>query len=1014
MMRLHLQLIWLALLGIHLNAISQDRVITGKVISKDDGQTLPGVNVVVQGTTLGTVTNGDGSFSITIGPSDNALTFSFIGYKAQTITISDRTSIDVILEQETTSLQEIVVVGYGVQKKTDITGATANIKGEELSRQPVLTAAQAMQGKVAGLQVISSGQPGSSPQVRMRGVSTALSATTALYVVDGVLTDDISNINTSDIIDINILKDASASAIYGSRGANGVIIITTRTGARGKIKVTYNNNIGFRQAANLVAMANTAEYSNYRQAATGQVVPPPLDNADTDWYKTILRNAMEQTHNISVSGGADKSTYLFNVGYLDDQGIVVGNSFKRITMRLNSEYSISDPLKLSLQSSYASSVNQNGFNNIDMDPNGNIDAFSSAYSDAYRAAPTVPSIVNGLYGNTSVYQNVGNPLLDLNNNSVKINNNRLQGAASLDYKPLAWLALKSQFGADWQNSWNRLYAYQFSATDGKTFLTPNGNQFNTLSDLTNKSTQTFRWVFNNTATFSKKFDKHDFTLLIGTTAEKYFQQWFSATRNSVPADPSLWYIGVGNANSSQNDGKGDEWTRNSYLSRLNYSYDGKYLLTATLRRDGSSRLPSQNRWQSYPSVGVAWIISREGFLQNQKLFDLLKLRGSYGQVGNDQIPANAFNSTVVQNKPYPFNGSTSPATNGTQINQIIDPNLTWEITREYDAAVEFAILQSKLTGEVNYYNKTVNNALINVPIPRTIGDADGVILTNAAAIQNKGIEVLLTWKDNIKEDFSYTISGNVTFNHNEVTALNGGQNIFDGAVASQGFVTNSDVGHPVGSFYVLKTAGVFNSDGEVQSDPTTYGSGLTKAAGYFKYQDANKDGKIDASDKVFVGSYQPVAYYGINLGVQYKKWDCNISIYGNAGNKVYNGKRAARVDGRDNIERDLVYNRWTPQSLTQTQPIANNGNLPASDYFVESGSFIRINNITIGYNFPAALLSRYSISNFRIFIMSQNLYTYKKYSGFTAELPGGPTTSGIESATYPTTRTVAIGVNLGF
>src|SRR6185369_2190964 len=311
------------------------------------------------------------------------------------------------------------VVGYGVQKKTDITGATANVKGEELSRQPVLTAAQAMQGKIAGVQIISSGQPGSSPQIRMRGVSTALSGTTALYVVDGVLTDDISNINTADIVDINILKDASAAAIYGSRGANGVVIITTRTGS-GKIKITYNNNIGFRQAANLVAMANTAEYSNYRQAATGQIVPPPLDNANTDWYKTILRNAMEQSHNISVSGGADKSSYLFNVGYLDDQGIVVGNSFKRITMRLNSEYTISDYLKLSLQSSYANSVNQNGFNNIDMDPNGNIDAFNTAYRDAYRAAPTVPSIVDGLYGNTSVYQNVGNPLLDLNSNSVRL------------------------------------------------------------------------------------------------------------------------------------------------------------------------------------------------------------------------------------------------------------------------------------------------------------------------------------------------------------------------------------------------------------------------------------------------------------------------------------------------------------------------------------------------------------------------------------------------------------------
>src|SRR5882762_1395132 len=292
MMRLHLQLILLFSIWIHLTAFSQERVITGKVVSKEDGQPVPGVNVVVQGTTRGTTTNVDGSFNLPLEPSDNTLIFSFIGYKTQSVTIGTLTNLDIVLESEATSLQEVVVVGYGVQKKTDITGATANVKGEELSRQPVLTAAQAMQGKVAGLQIISSGQPGSSPQIRMRGASTALAGTTALYVVDGVLTDDITNINTADIVDINILKDASAAAIYGSRGANGVIIITTRSGANGKIKVTYTNNIGFRQAANLVDMANAAEYSNYRQAATGLPVPAPLDNANTNWYKTILRNAM--------------------------------------------------------------------------------------------------------------------------------------------------------------------------------------------------------------------------------------------------------------------------------------------------------------------------------------------------------------------------------------------------------------------------------------------------------------------------------------------------------------------------------------------------------------------------------------------------------------------------------------------------------------------------------------------------------------------------------------------------
>lgn len=990
---------------------AQSRAVTGKITSKEDGLGLPGVNVVVQGTTRGTTTDAEGNFKMDLAASDNALIVSFIGYKTQAIAIGSQTTFSIVMESEASQLQEVVVVGYGVQKKSDVTGAVANVKGEEMVKQPVLTATQAIQGKIAGIQVINSGQPGQSPQIRMRGVSTALAATTALFVVDGVLTDDISNINTSDIVDMNVLKDASAAAIYGSRGANGVIIITTRKGAPGKIKINYNNNIGFRQAANLVPMANSAEYANYVQAASGLI--PPSSTYNTDWYSTILRNALEQTHNLSLSGGSDKSTYLFNVGYMNDNGIVIDNNFKRLTMRLNSDYKISDKVKLGLQTSYANSVNQNGFNNLDIDENGNI---GSVYNDAYRAAPIVPSIVNGKYGNTSVYQNVGNPLLDIKSNSVKVLGNRLQGSAYLDYKPVDWITLNTTFGADLNNSLNRLYNYQIIA-DNNTYVTPGGNQQNPLSSLNMKSTQTFRWVWNNTATIIKKIDKHEFTFLIGTTAEKYAQTFISAFRKNIPADPNLWYIGVGDANTSQNDGGGDAWARNSYLGRLNYSYEGKYLFTATLRRDGSSRLPIQNRWQSYPALGAAWVISNEKFMQNQNLFDFLKMRASYGKVGNDQIPTNAYTLTVALNQAYPFAGSGSTAVNGAQINQIIDPNITWEITEEYDLATEFGLLHNKLTGEINYYNKTVHNALINVPIPRTVGDADGLILTNAAGIQNKGLEVSLNWKDAINENFSYSIGGNATFNTNTVIALNGGQNILDGYVGNQGATTNTDIGHPVGSFYVLKQIGVFNSDLDaanyvdkngVQIQPNAH-------AGDFKYLDAKGSGPIDINkDRVFMGSYQPKVYYGINGSIKYKNWDISLGIYGNAGNQVYNGKRGARYTGTDNIEKALVYNRWTPANLTQSQPAANGGNLPASSYFVESGSYVRINNVTIGYTFPATVLQRLKISSLRVFATSQNPYTYKKYSGFTAELPGGPTNSGIELSTYPTTRTVAVGVNVNF
>lgn len=994
-------------------ARAQNQTITGKVTSSDNGEPMIGVSILVQGTNKGGSTDIDGNYSIGVASGETTLVFTFIGYKTQTVEIGNRTTIDVVMEVDATELTEVVVVGYGVQKKSDITGATTNIKGEELTKQPVLTATQALQGKAAGVQIISSGQPGTSPQIRIRGVGTALAGTTSLYVVDGVLTDDISNINTADITDMNILKDASAAAIYGSRGANGVIIITTKKGASGEFKVNYNNNIGIRQAANLVEMANASEYRNYVLAASGS--NPMATDYDTDWYGTILRTAFQQNHNISLSGGTDRSTFFLNVGYLEDEGIVINNEFKRLTIRLNQEHKISEKLKLGVQSSFGNSINQNAFGNIDIDAYGNI---GSVYNNTYRAAPIIADINNGLYGNTSLYQNVGNALLDLNSNDVKVKDNRLQASGFLEYKPITWLSLRSSIGTDWRNSLNRIYRYKYLSLDNTVFLPTGGNQQQVNSSLGVKQTQAFRWVWDNTATFNKQIDNHNITLLLGVTAEKYNRNTFAANRNDVPADPSLWYIDVGDANSSQNSGNGDAWARNSYLARLNYAYNEKYLFTATVRRDGSSRLPSQNRWQTYPSFGAGWIVSRESFMQGQEFLDLLKLRASYGKVGNDQIPTNAFTQTVTLNRPYAFNGSAGAATNGAQINQIIDPNITWEITEEYDLALEFALLDSRLTGEMNYYNKKVNNALINVPILGTVGDEDALILTNAAAIQNKGIEISLGWNGRISDDFTYTVSGNATFNKNQVLDLNGGQAIIGGSIgASQGFTTYTDNGNPVGSFYVLRTNGVFNSNADVAAYQNSEGVIIQPTAhpGDFKYKDINDDGKIDDQDRVFVGSYQPVAYFGLNLGANYKGWDLSISVYGNVGNEVYNGKRAVRVDNRDNIEKEVVYDRWTAANKNQSNPGAGAGaNQLASDYYVESGTFLRINNLTLGYAFPGEFLDRYKISNLRLFITSQNLFTFQKFSGFTPELPGDPINSGIELSAYPTTRTFAAGLSIGF
>lgn len=995
-------------------AHAQDHLLKGVVRDAGTKETLPGASVLVKGTTQGTLTDIDGAFSMQVGPKD-ILVVTFVGYDNQEITVSNQSNIDVKLNPRKTTLDEVVVVGYGVQKKSDVTGATSKIKGDELTKQSVMTATQAMQGKVAGVQIISSGSPGSSPNLKIRGTSTLLGGTHVLYVVDGVLTDDITNINTSDIVDMNILKDASASAIYGSRGANGVVIITTKKGNSedGKLKVNYNTNIGIRQAANLVKMANAQEYLNYYQAASGDVLSGYTGN--TDWYRTILRNAVQQNHNISVSGADKAANYYVSLGYLNEDGILLENNFKRLTLRTNLDFKLSKYVKVGIQSSFANSINKNGFNNIDVDENGNV---GGAFNDAYRAAPIIEPKVGDKYGNVSAFNGqVGNPLLDLQNNKVRADVKRLQGAGYIDINPIPSVTFHSGLGIDLVNRQGRVYDYQFF-NDESTFDIAGGNQLNSLSYLGLKDVNNFKWVWDNYVNYAKQVGKHDFKLMVGTTAEKFKETWMSGSRKDVPADPNLWYLYNGLANSSQNDSKGDIWARNSYMGRINYGYDGRYLLTATLRDDGSSRFPTQNRWGLFPSVGLAWNITREAFMKPYSLFNVLRLRTSWGIVGNDQIPTDAFLTTVVPNSAYPFNGISNPASNGSQINQIKDPNIKWESTSEYDFGLEFEMLKNRLSGEINYYNKNVNNALINVNIPSTVGDADHIILTNAASIRNSGLEFLLTWKNRINDKMTYTVSGNATLNKNKVIGLNGGEPIWGGGIgAAQGYTTFTDNGHEVGSFYVLKVLGVFQSDQEVSDYKDGNGNMIQPTAhpGEFKYWDKNGDGKIDDSDRDFFGSYQPKVYFGLNFTFTYVRWDLNMDVYGNVGNNVYNGKRAVRINGKDNIEADLVYNRWNGSANpSQSEPAANTGNMPASNYFVASGNFYRINNFTIGYTFDPKFLQKYYLSSFRVFATSQNLLTLKKYSGFSAELPGGPLDSGIELSTYPTTRTIALGLNLNF
>ena len=482
----------------------------------------------------------------------------------------------------------------------------------------------------------------------------------------------------------------------------------------------------------------------------------------------------------------------------------------------------------------------------------------------------------------------------------------------------------------------------------------------------------------------------------------------------MPEDMNEWYLGTGTSSSVNNNNTGDKYHRNSYIGRLNYNFDDKYLLTGTFRADGTSKFGLGNHWGYFPSVGVGWNISKEDFMSSQKIFDNLKLRGSYGEVGNDQIPSNAYLNIATINAPY-FFGQPGTQYFGISFTQLPDPNVKWETTKEYDLGLDFAFLRNRLSGEVDYYNKKVDNALININIPGTLPDADAKYTTNAASFENKGVEVSLNWKDNISEKLNYYIGGNMSFNQNKITGLNGGQALSDGGNA-QGFTTLSDNGQPIGSFYILQADGIFQNEAEIASSAQP-----NAVPGDLRYKDISgpagkPDGKIDDFDRAFSGSYQPKITYGVNGGVNFMNFDLSFGGYGTQGSKIYNGKKQSTgADQRDNVEAKIANGRWTPNNPGNSIPRATLTRLPNSTYFLESGDFFRINNLTIGYTVLEKALSKYKISKLRVYVTAQNLATITGYSGFSPEIAGSnPLNAGIELGSYPTTRTFAFGLNLSF
>ncbi len=969
----------------------QGTAVSGTIISGEDNSALPMATVQVKGTNQGTVSDINGKYYLQNVPAGATLVFSYVGMVSQEIPLGASSVIDVTLQPDVQQLEKVVVIGYGSARRSQVVGSVSRVSNDEITKQPVMNAVQGLQGKTAGVQIISSGEPGKQSEVRIRGTNSITAGANPIYVVDGVIVTDISNINTNDVESMEVLKDAASQAIYGSRAANGVILVTTKAGKIGKMRIDFDAYVGVRSMTSKVEMADArtyAQFTNEARAYDNQVPMFDVDTLkyDTDWFDAITRKGTVQNYSMNISGGTEKTSYYFSADYFSDEGILEGNYYNRFVLRNSNDYRINKYV------TFGHTVNFTyAYNNIK--PN--------VFTDAYRIGSTAPvKNPDGTYGYVTGLS-VSNPVAAIDYTNHYTKEYRLQGNAYLELKPIEGLSLKSSI------NFNRP---ELKGTDYIPLYYVSSTQQTSNSTLNIDNNYSLFYIFDNNATYTNTFaEKHEVKLTVGYSAEHDKGSSAGGSRQNVPDQSNLWYLDQGDPNSANNYSNGYIKQRASFYSRLTYTFSNKYNVSGVLRRDGSSLFPPEQKWGTFYSVGASWILSREGFIENLNIFDALKIRGSYGKIGNDNLSDATIGvlTPVTITGGYNFGGNGIPVSQGITLDQIKDASITWEPTTGIDVGLEFGVLKNRLEGEIGWYSK-LTNAYVPVKLNSAAGDADQQVISQAADVRNKGVEIVMNWKQNFSSSFNYRVGFNITFNQNNVEKVRGGLQLKDGGLGNGNITTYTVEGQPIGSFWVYKTEGIYQSTEEINSTPHLTGT----KPGDLKLADVNDDKKLDELDRIFVGSYQPKTYYGINLGVGWKNIDLSVDCYGNAGNKIFNGKKAVRF-GNDNIEQARADNRWTPDNLNGTQPRASNAIPAPSTYFVESGDFFRINNVTLGYTFNSEKWGT-GISRLRLFASAQNPLIAKKYSGFTPELPGSATSSGIELGIYPVFSTYMVGVNLTF
>lgn len=982
-----------------LQPVKSQTAIKGTVVD-DQNLPLPGVSVLVKNTFKGTMTDVDGTYSLNVLPTDTII-FSMIGMINQTILAGDRTVIDVKLNTETTLMEEVVVIGYGSQRAKDLTAPIVTVKGEDLTRQVTSNAMQAMQGKVAGLQIISSGVPGSGPSVKIRGVGSIGDFARPLYVVDGVFVDNIDFLGAGDIEDLTVLKDASASAIYGVRAANGVILITTKRGTTGKPSISYDGYFGMQLPVNIMKMSTRDQYVellNEAYAGTAGYIPkdPAAYPVSTDWYQELVRPAPMTGHSIDISGMSDKTSYSFGGSYLFQEGIMdTKNNFERLNIRGRLEQNVNQYLKIGLNTIIS---RYDKFN-----PNEG--AFFGAYVNppvypVYDPANTAAYPV--LFGSPQTFgfgNQYGNPVAAAYYADNYEKGNKLVFNGYAEFYPVKnKLTYKFSYNQDLSNWNSRGYTPAFNV---------GGSQGVRKSSLSKTFGVSSKQIIDNLLTYRNQSGGVSYTLMVGQSTRVEKWESLSGSAIDVPGlDEQSKYLVLGSfRDRNAYDGAG-RYNGISFFTRGTFNINDKYLGTVTFRADASSKY--QKKWGYFPSIGLGWNITQEDFMADQNLFSYLKLRASWGLLGNDNVPANS--AVILGQSGAGASGIFGDElVDGMGAQTVVQNYLRWEVVNEYDIGVDFTAANDRLSGDLDLYYRTTDNVVFFAPIATGGGVAE--LLGNNGSVVNAGVELSLNWTKKYDNGLKMTVGFNATTIINRVTKLEGREYIPSGYVRGN-YTTRTAIGHPIGSFYGYEIDGVYQSEGEALRDEV---SQIIKGAGFFKYKDQNGDKIINEEDKVYLGSAIPWLITGLDFGFDYKNFDLNISLLGQFGNKILNAKRMNRdVFADGNYDQDFYLNHFTPDNPSEKYPSAFAYSFSftqqANDFFVEDASFGRIQNITLGYTTNKIRF----IPGLRIYASAQRPYTFFTYKGFTTEIGGTPISTGIDNSVYPLQAVYTVGFKANF